>query len=241
MSPGGGKISIYSTDTNARYNVSIRGNLGEIDQTEVIRASGTSPVYSRYSYDHIGSLGKDDTTFDLLVEDQSGGNLLTLSANESSRLHQRISFHSTPSNSGALAVLYKRRCRDLILDSDAVEIHGDKIDDMLIAGAIGDMREGERQYGKAALKSQEVMGLMNMAISMEKEQGANNCRIIPELLHSPDWSGACLYDATDDALSQDVVQSFQAARTIYPGLALAAGTGRLQRHPESMANYEAWG
>lgn len=187
MSPGGGKISIYSTDTNARYSVSIRGNLGETDRSEVIRASGVSPVYSRYSYDHVASLGKDDTSFDLIVEDQSGGNLLTLPANESSRLHQRIAFHSTPSNSGALAVLYKRRCRDLISDSDSVEIS--KIDNMLIAAAIGDMREGERQYGKASLKAQEVMGLMSTAISMEKEQSANNCRIIPELLHSPDWSG----------------------------------------------------
>ena len=40
MSPGGGKISIYSSDTNARYSVSIRGNLGEVDQSETIRASG---------------------------------------------------------------------------------------------------------------------------------------------------------------------------------------------------------
>jgi hypothetical protein len=187
MSPGGGKVSIYSSDTNARYSVSIRGSLGETDQAEVIRASGTSPVYSRYSYDEIGSLGKDDQSFDLIVEDQSGGNLLTLPSNETSRLHQRIAFTSTPSNSGALAVLYKKRCRDLIFDSDSTEIS--KIDNTLLAAAIGDMREGERQYGKASAKAQEVAGLMSTAISMEKEQSANNCRIIPELIHSPDWTG----------------------------------------------------
>jgi hypothetical protein len=132
-------------------------------------------------------LGKDDTSFDLIVEDQSGGNLLTLPANESSRLHQRIAFTSTPSNSGALAVLYKRRCRDLINDSDATEIG--KIDNMLLAAVETDMRSGERQYGKASLKAQEVQGLMSVAISMEKEQSANNCRIIPDLIHSSDWSG----------------------------------------------------
>src|SRR4029077_10800303 len=95
MSPGGGKVSIYSSDTNARYSVSIRGSLGETDQAEVIRASGTSPVYSRYSYDKTRSLRQDDQSFDLFVEDQSGGNLLTPPANETSRLHQRIAFTST--------------------------------------------------------------------------------------------------------------------------------------------------
>ena len=30
---------------------------------------------------------------------------------------------------------------------------------------------------------------MSVAISMEKEQSANNCRIIPDLIHSADWSG----------------------------------------------------
>lgn len=187
MSPGGGKISIYSTDSNARYSVSIRGNLGETDQSEQLRASGISPIYSRYSYDQISALGKDDTSFDLIVEDQSGGNLLTLPADESSRLHQRIHFHSTPANSGSLMILYKRRCRDLINDSDATEIDG--IDNAVLAAAISDMREGERQYSKAALKAQEVQGLMSNAIGLEKEQSANNCRIIPELIHSGDWSG----------------------------------------------------
>jgi hypothetical protein len=187
MSPGGGRISIYSSDTNARYAVSIRGNLGETEQSEVIRASGTSPVYSRYSYDEIGSLGKDDTSFDLVVEDQSGGNLLTLPAHETSRLHQRIAFTSTPANPGALAVLYKRRCRDLIFDSDSTEIR--RIDDMILSAVEGEMRTGERQYGKAVAKAQEVSGLMLNAISQDKEQSANNTRIIPELIHSPDWTG----------------------------------------------------
>ena len=68
-------------------------------------------------------------------------------------------------------ILYKRKCKDLINDSDSTEIEG--FDNMVLAAAISDMREGERQISKAAAKAQEVAGLMQVAIDLEKEQSAS--------------------------------------------------------------------
>ena len=82
-------------------------------------------------------------------------------------------------------VMYKRRCKDLIHDSDSTEIEG--FDNMILAAAISDMYEGARHLNKAASKVAEVQGLMQIAIDLEKEQSASMPRLIPD---EGSWDGA---------------------------------------------------
>jgi hypothetical protein len=186
QNPGGRSLIFTSTGIGSSFGVTIRGTLGNVDQSEVVMTSGTGQVTSSYSYDFVSSLSKDSQSYDLVVRDDLGTPLMTLPREETFRRHQRIHFHSTPQNPGEMLALYKKRYKDLVYDSDSTEIEG--IDNMLLAAAISDMREGERQYGKAQAKSLEVAGLMDMAIRLEREQSASNPRIIPTIYDWP-WEG----------------------------------------------------
>ena len=178
VSPGGLPLRFTTSSVDAVFDVTIRGRLNDVDQSEVVRVTGGGPTNSVNSYDHISALGKETLEANLTVTDSLGTTLLNLPANEGDRKHQRIHFHSTPRNPGTLMILYKRKCKDLINDSDSTEIEG--FDNMVLAAAISDMREGERQISKAAAKAQEVAGLMQVAIDLEKEQSASMPRLIPD-------------------------------------------------------------
>jgi hypothetical protein len=180
QTPGGRPLRLNSSAVDAMYDVTVHGSLGDADQSEVIRMSGTSQVSSAYSYDNIVSLSKDSRTEDLVVQDDLLTPLLTLPRDESERLHQRIHFHSTPRENGEMLILYKRRIKNLNEDSDSTELGG-TVDNALLAAAISDMREGERQYTKAAQKSVEVSGLVELAIQDEKRQSGSLIRIIPSI------------------------------------------------------------
>ena len=175
--PGGQILTVNSTQANANYTVSIRGRYFDQDQSERLTVSGFSLISSQYRYDEIFALSKTSQEYDLIVKDALGGRLLTLPSEETYRFHQRIHFHSTPTSPGTMLLFYKRRCRDLFYDSDATEIQG--IDNMVLAAAISDMREGERQYSKAMQKAGEVAGLMQVAIDLESQNAAFP-RIIPD-------------------------------------------------------------
>ena len=172
------RLRFTTSSVDAVFDVTIRGRLNDVDQSEVVRVTGGGPTNSVNSYDHISALGKETLEANLTVTDSLGTTLLNLPANEGDRKHQRIHFHSTPRNPGTLMILYKRKCKDLINDSDSTEIEG--FDNMVLAAAISDMREGERQISKAAAKAQEVAGLMQVAIDLEKEQSASMPRLIPD-------------------------------------------------------------
>jgi hypothetical protein len=178
VSPGGLPLVFTSSNIDAAFNVTVRGRLNDVDQTEVVPVTGAGATTSINAYDHISSLGKDTLEYPLTVKDSIGTTLLRLPAEEGDRKHQRIHFHSTPRSPGTLMILYKRKCKDLVHDSDSTEIEG--FDNMVLAAAISDMREGERQISKAAAKAQEVAGLMQVAIDLEKEQSASMPRLIPD-------------------------------------------------------------
>lgn len=184
VSPGGLPLKLSSDHVDAFFNVTIRGRLRDVDQSEVVRVVGGATSDSFYSYDHISALGKDTLAYNLRATDSIGTTLLNLPADEGDRRHQRIHFHSTPRESGALMVLYKRACKDLIHDSDSTEIEG--FDNMLLGSAITDMYEGSRMLNKAAAKAGEVAGLMQVAIDLEKEQQASMPRLIPD---EGSWDG----------------------------------------------------
>ena len=138
---------------------------------------GTSISTSTYSYDTIYSLSKGTTTADLEVTSYiDGAQLLMLQTHETERKHQRIHVHSTPRNASVGLMLFKKTFTPLINDSDSPEITG--IDNALLAAAISDMQEGQRQYGKGAAKMQESVAMIGTMADLERHQSENLTRLI---------------------------------------------------------------
>ena len=59
VSPGGLPLRFTTSSVDAVFDVTIRGRLRDVDQSEVVRVTGGGPSNSVYSYDHISSLGKE--------------------------------------------------------------------------------------------------------------------------------------------------------------------------------------
>ena len=177
VSPGGRSLRLSSSSNAASYRVSIRGQLGDLDRDETVTTAGQAQIASFYSYDQVSSIAKMSETEDLIVADDLGTPLLNLPRSETSRSHQRVHLHSTPRDAGSLLILYKKRLQELT--DDACEIFPPSLVDAVAEGAISKMREGERQFGKAAAKAQEVIALMDVAVREEREQSASNPRLIP--------------------------------------------------------------
>jgi non-ribosomal peptide synthetase component F len=76
-----------------------------------------------------------------------------------------------------ITVLAKRRCIELEHDNDTPQIVN--IDDALVAYAVADLLERERQFGKAAAKVQEAIALVNGMLLAERDQNQNHSQIIP--------------------------------------------------------------
>jgi hypothetical protein len=55
-----------------------------------------------------------------------------------------------------------------------------RLDNMLLAAVEKEMHDGARQLGKGMSKAQEVMGLFQVAVDLEKEQSASMPRLIPD-------------------------------------------------------------
>ena len=177
VSPAGGKIKISSTDTSASYKVSARGLSGTTEKTETITAIGATEIESAHSYDEIWSLAKNSTTSDLTVKTAADAEILFLDAMETQKQFQRVHFHLTPDPSKTILILFKRRFKPLVNDQDATELNG--IDNALIAAAVSDILEAQRQYGKAQLKMQESGALAQTMVDLERHQSASGAQIVP--------------------------------------------------------------
>jgi len=55
------------------------------------------------------------------------------------------------------------------------------LDDALIAFAMADLLERERQFGKAQAKVGEAVALVNETLLAERDQQQNHIQIIPEV------------------------------------------------------------
>lgn len=187
VSPGGGKITVLSSDSNASFKVTVRGIRGTAEKSEVITTSGTGEVESVNEYDEILALAKASSNMDLTVKKSSGGeHVLFLESDESARQFQRLHFHVTPDSGRALLILFKRRFRPLNQDSDSTELVG--IDNALVAAAIADMQEGQRQFGKAQMKMQEAGALASAVADMERHQSASVATLVPwDAAMSPEY------------------------------------------------------
>lgn len=187
-SPSNSKISISAT-SSASLSVSVRGLTGMDEVEESIKVNGTTPVSSQFVYDEILSLSKSSKETGLSVSRESdGAAMLALSPAETSRAFQRIHFHVEPQPEKSLLVLFKRRFRPLIHDEDATELTG--IDNALIAAALADLLEGQRQFAKAQLKAQEASSLAQGMADLERNQSATGARIIPDMAGEEDWYGS---------------------------------------------------
>ena len=178
VSPAGARVQLFSDASDASFSVSIHGLLGNVDTRETVAIAGASTHNSTNSYDEIISLAKTNLTNGLTVKNYTTGDtILTLPAKEAFRQYQRVLFHSTPTEEEETFLIYKRRCNDLTSDSDATEIFC--IDNALVAFAIADMHEAQRQFTKATAKAAEAGVLIQAAADNETHQQANVIRIIP--------------------------------------------------------------
>lgn len=177
IEPGGQKLRMTSSDPTTEAVVTVRGMLGNNEKTERVTLSGTSVVESVNDYDEVLLLSKGSTSVDLTVTNEDGDTLLFLQTWETFKEHQRLHFHGTPRAADTLLVLYKRKIRPLVEESDGTELTG--LDNALLASAIADMLEGQRQYAKAQLKASEASQLAAAAADLETHQSASSIRIIP--------------------------------------------------------------
>jgi hypothetical protein len=177
VEPDGQKLSMTSSDPATEATVTVRGMLGTSEKTEQITLSGTGSVQTVNDYDEVLLLSKGSTSVDLTVTNEDGDTLLFLDTWETSRSHQRLHFHGTPAAAENLLILYKRKIRPLVEESDGTELTG--LDNALLASAIADMLEGQRQYAKAQLKAGEASQLAAAAADLEVHQSASSIRIIP--------------------------------------------------------------
>jgi hypothetical protein len=178
ISPGGHQVMMFSDSASAQFTVAIHGIKDNVEKREMISISGANNSTSVNEYDEIFSLSKTSTTYGLTVKNAAySTTILELKPGETSKSHQRIMLHATPIDARNVFILYKRRCPDLINDSDATQITG--FDNALIAAGISDMLESQRHYGKAQMKAQEAGILAQAAADLDTHQQANIIRIIP--------------------------------------------------------------
>jgi hypothetical protein len=192
-SPGGAPVFVFSSNSSASFKVSIRGSFNGNPKSEVIQVSGTSQVSSTNNYDEIYSLSKSTTGYPLTVLDSTLSNtILSLDTWETSRTFQRIHFDTIPDEAKTCLILFKRTFRPLVNDSDSPELTG--IDNAILASAIADMLEGQRQYGKAQIKMQEASMMASQMADLERHQSASAMQLIPwDAAMAPDYYATTNY------------------------------------------------
>lgn len=186
-SPGGQQITVATAMPDPDFSVSIYGSLAGQDKSESLALTSTTAVQSVNHYDEIHTLSKYNDSHDLTVRRADNfEEILYLGAAEKERKHQRLHFHTTPTNATSLLVLYKRAIKPLVNDSDAPELAG--IDNALLSCGIADMRESERQYAKSAAKLEEGVALVKTMADLERHQSENVVRLIPIVSDNEDFS-----------------------------------------------------
>jgi hypothetical protein len=179
--PGGALLHMSTTDSSPDFAVSVYGSYQGEERTESISITGSGIVDSIYQYDEVFSLSKADILHNLSVSrGDTGDQILFLKAHETERIHQRVSFHSTATNTATGLVLYKRAFRPLINGSDSPDPIGG-LESALSAFAEADMYQASRQFGKKDNKLQEAVMYVAAMVDLEKNQSANLIRIIPDI------------------------------------------------------------
>ena len=181
LSPGGAKLAMSTTDASPNFVVSVYGSFNGEEISESMSITGMGVIQSVNNYDEVYSLSKMDVLHNLSVSRQDlGTQILYLKAYETERIHQRISFHTTTSNTSTGLILYKRAFRPLINDSDSPDPIGG-LETALLAFVEADMYQASRQFSKKNDKLGEAGMAVTAMVDLERNQSANLTRIIPDM------------------------------------------------------------
>lgn len=182
--PAGKKLSLVSTDAmDTTQECRIRGLYNGLEIEETIMLGGLSTIPGQFYYDEITHFSKPPSAGHVTMHtvDTTPLELQVLRSTDTERRHQRIQLHNDYKTGDAgevITILCKRRCIELVHDNDTPTITN--LDDALIAYAVSDLLERERQFGKAAAKVQEALALTNEMVLAERDQQQNHSQIIPE-------------------------------------------------------------
>lgn len=183
--PGGNQVTVQSSDSSdTTQEVRIRGMHNGLEFEESLMLVGVTPVTSSGYYDEITHFSKPTTVGSVTLKstDTNTPELQILLPQERERRHPRIQLHydyATGADEEVITVLNKRRCVPLRHDNDTPHIPN--LEDALIAFAMADLLERERQFAKASVKVQEAVALVNETLLAERDQQQNHVQIIPEV------------------------------------------------------------
>lgn len=109
----------------------------------------------------------------------TGGSEIALAAGPRTawKTYPTVRLVPRPTGDVALRALVKRKCIELESDSDAPEING--VDNALMAFAQVDMYERARQLGKAQVKGQEALALLQQLKTVAVAQESHRMQIVP--------------------------------------------------------------
>lgn len=157
---------------------------------ETLALTGPTPVSTDQFYTNPCSISLSAACAGTItITDASGSTtppLATLYPGELA-LAQRPRVRLFEAGAGGYYALAKRCFLDLLDDSATPTLRNSE--NALIAFAIGDLLERQRQYAKAQLKLQEGEAQLQLLLDLEKNQSANEQRIIPAEIHGA-WGDA---------------------------------------------------
>jgi|DEB0MinimDraft_3_1074331.scaffolds.fasta_scaffold53505_2 hypothetical protein len=181
--PNGNKVTIKSTSTSDTTGVvRLRGTYNGLTCEESLNLSGTSQVTSINFYDELIHGSKPVTVGSVIINtvEATPDEVGVILPDETERRHKRIQLvydFETSDPEEVITILVKRRCTPLRHDNDTPAISN--LDDALIAHAVADMLELERQFAKAQTKRQEAVGLVAQLIAAERDHQQNRQVIVP--------------------------------------------------------------
>lgn len=182
--PGGYKLTVKSSDSgDTSQKVRVRGLYNGLTIEETLMLAGKSDVPGAYYFDEILNFSKPETAGWVTLSNTNSpvDELQVLFPEETERRHTRIQLlydfeDNDPEE--VITLLVKRRVTPLSHDSDTPTITG--LVDALVAHAVADMLERERQFAKAQAKRTEAVSLIAGLLHAERTQGQNHQRIIPD-------------------------------------------------------------
>lgn len=182
LGDNGSTLLFYNTSSDV-VTVSISGikSIGYPDYSETETLTlPTSGGTSSSAWRHISRMSKPIIDGALLVTQTLDGEEYSFGwpgeIEEAS--FSRLRLINPQAEAFTLAIIGKKRFRQMNLDTDAPMIRG--IDNALIAFATADMLERGRQYAKAQAKVAEATQLVQLAKDVERGQAASSEQIIPE-------------------------------------------------------------
>ncbi len=149
------------------------------EQAETVLLNGTSAASCSQVFLLVTTAAKAITAGTVTIRGLTSGTLFqTLWPEESERKHPRIRLHEAPSDATkSLLILGKRRFRPMTSDLDTPLLRG--LDNAILSYARADEWKRQRQYTKSSAEAQEAGAQVQIALSLEKDQGAAIARIVP--------------------------------------------------------------